>query len=223
MISATGKDVILTDSRCVSVPITVKTQSLPGTHAYRTTTWFTGPGDTAASADEYSQKLYPGLRPSHAFNCYRNYSLGWQRPESVRIHGTYTWRELVRGYDWWEHSDFFSLEDTKVSGGFTVRVRSKAYISPKRLTGKKKDYVVLTPSADRANVDISPDWFQDYPYASGAIQVKSGKRWKHLKAVKLNRTGVATVTIKAPKRAEYRFVAAKTSTTTDSTSGVAKR
>ncbi|MDR7292803.1 hypothetical protein [Pseudoglutamicibacter albus] len=112
------------------------------------------------------------------------------------------------GYDYQSYTDW-------TKGHFYVRAKGKAALKGKR----KGSTVTLTASAQRYNPER-------YKYvAHGAkkarVQVKSGKKWKTVKTVKLKK-GKATVKVKTKHKKQYRFVFDQTSATTGATSKTIK-
>lgn len=96
-------------------------------------------------------------------------------------------------------------------GHFYVRAKGKAALKGKR----KWNTVTLTASAQRYNPELNK--YVAHGAKKARVQVKSGKKWKTVKTVKLKR-GKATVKVKTKHKKQYRFVFDQTSATTGATS-----
>ena len=75
--------------------------------------------------------------------------------------------------------------------------------------------MTLTASAQRYNPEINK--YVGHGAKKARVQVKSGKKWKTVKTVKLKK-GKATVKLKTKLKKQYRFVFDQTSATTGATS-----
>ncbi|OFT43833.1 hypothetical protein HMPREF3160_01930 [Arthrobacter sp. HMSC06H05] len=100
-------------------------------------------------------------------------------------------------------------------GHFYVRAKGKAALKGKR----KGNTVTLTASAQRYNPERNK--YVAHGAKKARVQVKSGKKWKTVKTVKLKK-GKATVKIKTRLKKQYRFVFDQTSATTGATSKTIK-
>ncbi|MCG7303805.1 MULTISPECIES: hypothetical protein [Micrococcaceae] len=108
------------------------------------------------------------------------------------------------GYDYQSYTDW-------TKGHFYVRAKGKAALKGKR----KGNTVTLTASAQRYNP--KPNKYVAHGAKKARVQVKSGKKWKTVKTVKLKK-GKATVKVKTKLKKQYRFVFDQTSATTGATS-----
>lgn len=100
-------------------------------------------------------------------------------------------------------------------GHFYVRAKVKAGLKAKR----KGNKVALIASAKRYSADRFE--FVNYAPKKARVQVKSGKKWKTVKSVKLKH-GKATVIVKSKRKKQYRFVIDKSSSRTSAKSKIVK-
>lgn len=132
------------------------------------------------------------------FDGFGKYTIG---PSNIFAH-TYNYGSYQSNTDW-------------TKGHFYVRAKVKAGLKAKRRGNK----VALTASARRYSADRLG--FVNYAPKKARVQVKSGKKWKTVKSVKL-RHGKATVIVKSKRKKQYRFVIDKSSSRTSAKSKIVK-
>jgi len=84
---------------------------------------------------------------------------------------------------------------------------------------RRGNKVALIASAQRYSTDRGK--FVNYAPKKARVQVKSGKKWKTVKSVKLKH-GEATVIVKSKWKKQYRFVIDKSSSRTSAKSKIVK-
>lgn len=195
-----AKSIVVSNSSCRDVVVTMRKTMSPKVDAWTVAADVTRGGGKVnwAVYSTYGDHSKTRVQVCPYFDGLGKYTVG---PSNVAVD---VWDYNIGGYKSQLYTDW-------TKGHFYVRAKGKAALKGKR----KGSTVTLTASAQRYNPER-------YKYvAHGAkkarVQVKSGKKWKTVKTVKLKR-GKATVKVKTKHNKQYRFVFGQTSATTGATS-----
>lgn len=148
-------------------------------------------GDDVANPSFYFDNKKMTSASDRVDICPRDYGLGVYTVGPAEIWAQYLYKEngdtLSNSRSYWD--------TTKKS--FNVRGKTKSTLTAKR-SGKK---VTLTAKASFFSPE--KDRYAQYNPKNAKLQVKSGKTWKTIKTLKLNK-GKAAVTLKDSKKKTYR-------------------
>ena len=203
LVDVTGfsaKSIVVSNSSCRYITVTMRKTMSPKVDSWDVSADVTRGGSWVSGAHygDSGDRSKTRVQVCPRFDGLGKYTVG---PSNVAVD---VWGYNIGGYKSQLYTDW-------TKGHFYVRAKGKAALKGKR----KGNSVTLTASAQRYNPERNK--YVAHGAKKARVQVKSGKKWKTVKTVKLKK-GKATVKVKTKLKKQYRFVFDQTSATTGATS-----